>query len=146
MTPREYCLARVLTDARTMYKGPVIVLRSWDVAENWGRRVFADVLARGGERTLVEPQGGNTHQEAADAHARVHNSDITIVTSAYHQLRAFLTYLAVFSRTTRIWNAPVPSGFDLLAGEFEKIEQYQAKGDCASYDRAVEYLKWRDAQ
>lgn len=88
----------------------------------------------------------NTHEEAVSAlkWAR-RDHDFVIVTSAYHQLRAFLTFVKVFEGTgVRLWNASAPSAWDKLEDETLKIAQYQAKHHVASYDEGLMHLLERD--
>ena len=69
-----------------------------------------------------------------------------IVTSAYHQLRAFLTFVKVFEGTsTRLWNCSAPSAWEKFDEELRKIVQYQLKGHVASYAHGLEHLAWRDS-
>ena len=138
MTDREFVLASVLSDAP---RGPTVVLG--------GRREVVDLtryrLAYAQQRcqSIILPQGENTWEEAQNVIPQAAD-DLTICTSAFHQLRAFLTFLqAADYAPIRLWNLPVHSGMEQLAEELDKIEQYQSKGHCASYARAREYLAWR---
>lgn len=91
--------------------------------------------------------GSNTYAEAMDARERyAQASDLIIVTSAYHQIRAFLTFVRAFGDTSvKLWNAPAPSSWEKLEGELQKITGYQLKGHVAGYAEGLEHLAWRDA-
>ncbi len=79
---------------------------------------------------------------------------ILLVASAYHQYRAFLTFLkarAEAGSALEITNAPArglswteenPWGrrIDLLDAEFKKIEEYRALGHVATFAEGIEYL------
>ena len=79
---------------------------------------------------------------------------ILMVASAYHQYRAFLTFLkarAEAGSALEITNAPArglswteenPWGrrIDLLDAEFKKIEEYRALGHVATFAEGIEYL------
>lgn len=79
---------------------------------------------------------------------------ILIVTSPHHQYRAFLTFLSAMKKSRLSlalinacaplsWEEQLPWGkrSDLLKDEFRKIEEYGAKGDIATYEEGVEYLR-----
>jgi hypothetical protein len=94
------------------------------------------------------PGGANTWEEAQRI-VRANLPDCTLVTSVYHQLRAFLTLLRAAQdvgaeRTLRIWNDPAPSTMAKLPQELEKIALYQKRGHVASYEEGMAYLDWRD--
>lgn len=68
-----------------------------------------------------------------------------LVASDYHQYRAFLTFLKAMQEADykfRLTSASVRNIWapDILAEEFNKIEAYQAKGHCASYNDGLEHL------
>ena len=80
--------------------------------------------------------------------------------SSYHAARAYLTFVAALdkarlSKKVQIVVVPAshspwfksPDGMtetrlELLATEFAKIEAYQATGDCATFERALECLAY----
>ena len=77
-----------------------------------------------------------------------------IVTSPHHQYRTFLTFLKAMKDAEydlTLINAPAPLSWfeinpwgrriDLLTREFDKIDEYQKKGDVASYQDGIEYLE-----
>src|SRR3989344_5947938 len=79
---------------------------------------------------------------------------ILILTSPHHQYRAFLTFLKAM-RDARLdiklvnavaslpWDEPLPWGTrrELLTREFDKIDEYRKKGDVASYEEGIAYLR-----
>jgi hypothetical protein len=83
-----------------------------------------------------------------------------LVASHYHQYRAFLTFLKVMGdlhMEVVLSNAParyVPwfvdhgwgTRFDLLDGEFEKIRHYQTLAHIATFEEAIEYLRWKEGK
>ena len=89
---------------------------------------------------------------------------LLLATSPYHQYRAFLTFLRelrdfALERKVRLINIPAsqtkwfdsPEGIDttrvdLLKDEFEKIDEYRAKGHVASYEDGLDYLKYWEAK
>ena len=79
---------------------------------------------------------------------------ILIVTSPHHQYRAFLTLLKAMrdaglnlSLVNAVaplpWDEPLPWGVrrGLLPQEFDRIDAYQKKGDVASYEEGIAYMK-----
>lgn len=85
---------------------------------------------------------------------------LLIATSPYHQYRAFLTFVQALqdvgkedaiqlvnipASQTRWWGKPdgtEVNRVDLLVGEFEKIDEYRAKGHVASYEDGLAYLEF----
>jgi CMP-N-acetylneuraminic acid synthetase len=149
VSSREALMARVLSDA-PQWRGVVAQLSAWDESPEEGTYRTGEALIAG---RVVKPRGAHTHEEAELVVASLDvtgEQDVTIVTSAYHQPRAFLTFLQVLKqagreRDIRLWNAPAPSRMDKLASEWEKIRTYHARGHVASYDDGLEYLAWRDS-
>lgn len=92
------------------------------------------------------PGGKHTREEAERViHARI--PEFTIVTSAYHQLRAFLTFVKAASDAgwkPRMWNLSAPSSMERVADEMRRIAEYQAKGHVASFEEGLSYCAWRD--
>lgn len=138
MTPREYLLARVL--AERDYRGPALVLKG-PKRETWQRQYHAESVIG----TLEIAEGDNTWEEAMFA-ASHYTGNLTVVTSAYHQLRAFLTFVkAAEGSLLAIYNCPAPSGMEDLEREFAKIDEYQRRGHVATYEAGLAHLAWRDA-
>ena len=90
---------------------------------------------------------------------------IILVASPYHQVRAFLTFLAELKKQgqaerVKIINAPADLSWyrpasgrgreavDLLTQEeIPRIEQYQKKGDVAGVEEGIAYLQyWKSQQ
>lgn len=132
-----------------------------------------DVCSRGVsdrkvEKTfLPDSQGLNTHSESEVLvrYARVFRWDTVIVVAPlFHQPRAFLTLISVAMREypeLKVYSCPgmiddwsqevrhsqgVVSGprWELLFGEWERIERYHQQGDLVSPDEALDYLDRRD--
>lgn len=144
---RETVLARVLGE-KPQWQGLVLMLSCWD--ESGEELAYRRTVVAGRSLSL---RGAHTREEAELALAQRTDGehDLTIVTSAYHQLRAFLTFLKVLQergldRTVRLRNAPAASRMDKLAQELDKIAAYQAKGHVASFEDGLRYLQWRDSQ
>lgn len=119
------------------------------------------------DRIILEGRSQNTYEEAENVVRMArHNrwKAIILVTSPYHQYRAYLSfvksvYRAKREKKLRLVNAPashvqwwrVPDGLDvtrldLLAGEFQKIADLQKRGHCATYEQGLAYLKlWEGA-
>jgi uncharacterized SAM-binding protein YcdF (DUF218 family) len=110
------------------------------------------------ERAIFcEETSANTKEEAERAMelARERNwRTMLIVTSPHHQYRAFLTFLHAMKKSglsLKLINAVAPLSMteelpwgtrtDLLEQDFAKIEPYQKKGDVASYEEGIEYLR-----
>jgi len=81
---------------------------------------------------------------------------LLIVTSPHHQYRAFLTFVKAAqdaSSDIKLINAVAPLSWTeqtpwgtrsrLLHEEFAKIDEYQKKGDVASYEDGIAYLESR---
>lgn len=144
-TERELLLARVLVPDNP--KGQAVVLSAWD--EDAGEQAHRFQYA-GAFGEAISYHGENTYDEAVRAVAARSGNDITILTSAYHMPRAFLTFLRVLSglgldRTVKLWHIPVPSRMNRLAEEWHKVREYQAKGDVATVEDGLLYLDWRGA-
>ena len=147
-TERELLLARVLVPDTPHPEGTAVVLSAWDEARTEQQDRFRHTIGHGHCLSL---HGAHTRDEAERAVAMRSGDDLTIITSAYHQPRAFLTFLKVLhdaglARMVRLWNVPVPSRMERLAEEWHKITDYQAKGHVASLEEGLAYLDWRDRQ
>lgn len=141
-TERELLLARVLVPDEP--RGTTVILSAWDEAPQDQRLRFA-----ASPSDCISLHGENTRDESERALVLRSSDDLTIVTSAYHQPRAFLTMVKVLidhglSRTVRLWNRPAPSPMERLPEEWHKIRDYQEKGDVASTENGLLYLDWRD--
>ncbi len=124
-------------------------------------REIRDEMIRLGapEETIFceEKMGAHTRAEAERAIqiAKEKNwKTILIVTSPHHQYRTFLTYLKAMKDAECdlvLVNAPAPLSWfeqnswgrrvDFLCKEFDKIDEYQKKGDVASYQDGILYLE-----
>lgn len=144
-TARELLTTRVLGD-KPHWRGLVAILSAWDESPEESEYRSAEVITGG---RVVRLRGEHTADEAEMAldAVRQGETDITIVTSAYHAPRAFLTFLRAMANrqwtTVRLWNAPAPSRMDKLADEWRKIATYT--DDVATYEEGLAYLDWRDA-
>lgn len=144
LTDRELLLARVLVPCQR--QGTAVMLSAWDEGrEEQARRVQMAAAFP----NAVALCAANTHDEAVRAVTTRGTDDLILVTSAYHLPRAFLTFLQVLQdhaldRTVRLWTAPAPSRMEKLAGEWQKVRVYQAKGHVASVEDGLAYLDWRD--
>ena len=108
--------------------------------------------------TLIESEAIINYAAQKEYHS------LYVVSSPFHQLRAFMTLVTVALRyypDLRIFSytgIPLPwldrvvhsqgtlSGIrkDLIKAEFDRIEKYQQKGDLASEREIIEYLNRRD--
>lgn len=111
------------------------------------------------EKIHFEETGPHTRAEADRAMWLAKEKgwkNVLIVTSPHHQYRAFLTMLKAMRDANldiNLQNAVAPLSWDeetpwgvrreLLAGEFDKIEEYGKKGDVASYEDGIAYLQER---
>lgn len=105
----------------------------------------------------VESVGPHTRGEADRAMELAKEmgwQTILIVTSPHHEYRAFLTFLRamrdaglelkIIRATAPLsWSEETPWGqrVDLLHQEFARIAEYQSKGDVASFEEGIAYLK-----
>lgn len=151
-TAREEVLTRVL--AGPTARGVIALFSSWDEVpeEAKARQHVADSLTHCWKTRTIELHDRNTYAEAVQLMNVVSpdERDVVLVTSSYHQLRACLTVLRVLQqrgqdRTVRLWNAPAMSGLEKTHQEWAKITAYQAQGDVATFEAALQYLEWRDA-
>lgn len=146
LPPREEVLSRILAEPH--HCGRIVVLSGRTVNRqetlsrlDWATRQFPCCCPE------LVPSVRHTQDEAivilADHRPAM---PLTIVTSAYHQLRAFLTFLKVLPQPYEIslFNQPCPSRMDLLPQELQKIQQYGAAGYLATYSEALTYLDFRD--
>lgn len=125
--------------------------------------VRAQLMGRGiaSDRITIENASQNTRQQAENVLQIAKKAEWThalLVASPYHLPRAFLTFVKAMDDakidTLRIVGVPSshspwlgsPEGMtetrlELLSREYVKIDEYQAKGHVASYERGLEYLK-----
>lgn len=129
----------------------------------------AEYLALKGipEKNIITIKAGmNTYEEAEEVIRLAKEKQwrkIILVTSHFHQTRAYLTFLMAMKRNNihiEISNNPVrnlpwfeydtsSSGKnrkERLREEFEKIKQYQEKGHLVSFKEAIEYQQWKEQQ
>ncbi len=114
------------------------------------------------DRVVMEGGSQHTHASASNivsmAVAKKWTS-LLLVASPYHQYRAFLTFLRelrdfsleekirlvnIPASQTRWWARPVATDLtrlELLAGEFDKIDEYRMKGHVASWADGLSYLE-----
>ncbi|MBU0648605.1 YdcF family protein [Patescibacteria group bacterium] len=85
----------------------------------------------------------------------------SLTVSPYFQPRQFLTFLPAMEKVGykfKLYSQPaddlnwfsIPHEMDcpmyeMIAAEFQRIQSYQIKGDVATMEELVRYLKWRDA-
>ncbi len=144
---------------------PTLVLTGGvdDATRTGAEKLRAQAMGRGVKfdsiRTDTVPT--NTREQAEDVVAMARVEDwhrLLLVASAYHMPRAFLTFVQALLDVGAeydidvvpvpaydAWFAP-PEGLrmeriELLAVEEQKTELYQAKGDVASYDDGLAYLR-----
>jgi uncharacterized SAM-binding protein YcdF (DUF218 family) len=105
----------------------------------------------------LEDQSKNTHEQAVHMFALAKKNTwkhMMLVASAYHQYRAFLTFLKQYNETKASCDismaAALPNWFteerwgtrlELLEGELTKVEEYKKLGHIAAYEEAVTYLQ-----
>ncbi len=115
------------------------------------------------DNIIIESASKNTYDQAQNVIKIVKERKwkrIILVASAFHQPRAFLTFLRAaksYKLKIEIFNAPAKhpwfekknlglSRLKLLSREFEKIKEYQKKGHLSSIKKAIEYQKWKEKQ
>lgn len=149
---RETLMARVL-GGQYPTEGLIVKLSAWD--EESDDTSFRDATFARLRGRLIAPVGQHTYHEArlaVEVMARAGDADdFLLLTSAYHQPRAFLTFLRVLQehdldRVVRLWNVPAASRMDRFGAEWAKITEYQNKGHVASLEAGLAYLEWRDRQ
>jgi len=143
-TVREQLLARVLTSQRLPTDMPFCVFSAY-------REPIEETVERATEAVRRCPH--EVHHVVAEhtyAECRLAlectrgEPNVAIITSAYHQPRAFLTMLKAMEDTKdprQIWNCPAPSSMAKWPQEVEKIERYQALGQVVSYEDGLAYLE-----
>lgn len=113
---------------------------------------------------IVQPYAEHTLQQAqwtAEQVAELGVTSVAVYAPHYHLLRAWLTYVqAIALRDTRpipvlpaqVAQSPyvpmaqylplVVEKWELIAGEFDRIRKYAAKGDVANFESALQYIHW----
>jgi len=100
---------------------------------------------------ILEERSLNTREQAIEVLKIARSkgwSKMIIVASPEHQMRAFLTFVKAAEDARmkiHLYNAPVlrQCNVDDLASELAKIEEYQKKGDVASYNDGIAHLASR---
>ena len=124
---------------------------------------LADCLIDNGVKKnniVLERVSQHTQDQAVEVMKLVRErkwNKIILVASAFHQLRAFLTFLKVRGEfPVAIYNAPVEnlSWFEnthwgdnrlrLLEKELEKIAEYSKKGHLATFKEGLEHQQWKE--
>lgn len=111
---------------------------------------------------IHEDKSKNTRQQAVEVVKMAVDrgwEKLALVASHEHQYRAYLTFLKEVLDTKSgliLYNAParnlnwfIDSGwgtrFERLVAEFERIEEYTARGHLANVQEVVEYQKWKES-
>lgn len=148
ITDREALITRLLMEPPAPCCELAVLLSSYN--ERSTEATFRQAQLARFKAPCLTPVGPHTSAEARMVLTqRGERNNLVLITSAYHQPRAFLTFLRVLQeqgleRTVRLWNAPAPSDTRKLAQEFRKIAEYQSIGHVASYGEGLAYLDWRD--
>lgn len=116
------------------------------------------------KQIIVEDKSQNTHEQAVQAMKIIKKREwgkIILVTSHYHQLRAYLTFLKVmneFKMKVSIYNAPVrnlswyqktikqKNRLQLFDDELNKIDLYLNKNHISSFKTGLKYQEWKEKQ
>ncbi len=144
---------------------PLVAIVGNDTRREYGSfgsdEVRDEMIERGvpEESIHLEQVGSNTKAEAERAMILAKEKGwktILVVTSPHHQYRAFLTFLKAIQNArldVNLVNAaadlsmtestPWGRRADLLEQEFARIAEYQKKGDVASYEDGIKYLRKR---
>ncbi len=141
-------------------RAPLIVVTSsadnWDYGSQPSSKLVPELLKHNirPEHIISEETGPHTRAEA-DATFRLAKehgwTTLLLVTTEYHQYRAFLTWLKAMRDNeldielvmTVVYEFPDfynETREEALVREFEKIEVYGAKGDVATYTEGIAYL------
>ena len=158
-----------LSHTAKLYKQGIasrIIIISGDTRREYGSlpssELALSLVALGVPRDIIstEETAFNTRDEAVRAIALAKEcgwKSIVCISSPHHQYRAFLTLLVAMQQgggDIRITVSPAPLSWfsdnpwgrriDLLEGEWKRMEEYQHKGDVASFDDGIAYLKWKE--
>lgn len=161
--------ARVKRCAELFKKGyaPAILISGTDDRPRLGcfpAKIVAKKMIKMGvpaSRLILEENSINTRDQAIEVLKIAKKrkwKKIILVTSLYHQPRAYLTFagtMAEMGMRVRIINEPVrqlpwfartPRGtrLNILRGEVKKINLYLAKGHLANFKTILEYQKWKE--
>ena len=115
------------------------------------------------QAVIYEDKSQNTHEQAVEVINLCKTygwNSISIITSPYHQYRAYLTFLQEVKKQALnllLFNAPSKNlawfsktnwgkRIDIIKIEFEKISEYTQYGHLASYKDAIEYQKIKESQ
>ncbi|PIT92563.1 MAG: YdcF family protein [Candidatus Harrisonbacteria bacterium CG10_big_fil_rev_8_21_14_0_10_42_17] len=110
---------------------------------------------------IIEDQSINTRDQAIEIMKLAKEQKwkkIILVTSLYHQPRAYLTFvgtmleckmkLRIINHAVRglPWFIPTPRGkrLNILRGEISKINLYMRKGHLANFRQILDYQKWKE--
>lgn len=128
---------------------------------------LAEKIVRAGipqRRVIVEAESRSTREQAVAVMKIARENKwkkIILVASAFHQVRAYLTFLQAMKEMHMkfvIFNAPVRglpwfretsserTRIALLASEMEKINVYAKKGHIASFSEMFAYERWKEKQ
>lgn len=114
-----------------------------------------------GECIIYENKSQNTREQAIEVFKIASEKEwkrLIIVASHYHQYRAFLTFLRVWydiKSDIELLSAPVKGlpwfhptewgvRFELLEGEFSRIEKYKELGHIVDYKEGIKYFEWKE--
>lgn len=122
----------------------IIVLRNWDTGLTQDRLERGlNLMQRKLAPLMLMSYDEHTKSEADRMYGCKYHMQwqtIVLVTHKSHSYRALLTFIQRFADATDIYVSRV--GSRRSQEEFDKIDAYQAKGDIATYEKGVEYLKW----
>lgn len=161
--------AAVCTGLLQQDAAPIVILSGgvegaprWIGARSLEPKLWAMGVAP--QRIVLETVSQNTREQAVEivniAKRQIGWNRLLIVASPYHQYRAFLTILkrlqeegldrqmhmiSVPATQTAWFESPdgvEMSRYELMAEEIRKIEVYSDLGHVATYDEAIEYLRF----
>lgn len=116
------------------------------------------------KKIILEEKSENTYQQGREVMKIVKKKEwqrIILVASAFHQLRAFLTFLKAMEDMrikVQVFNYPARdlswfektslglTRFELLKEELQKIKRYRSLGHLVSLGKGIEYQKWKEKQ
>lgn len=114
-------------------------------------------------RLILEENSINTRDQAIEVMKIAREKKwkkIILVTSIYHQARAYLTFVGTMYETGMLikiiseparglsWFERTPRGtrLKIIHGEIKKINLYLYKGHVANWKTILEYQKWKEGQ
>jgi len=155
--------AKLYTDGFT----PLIAIVSNDTRYDYGSSTSSDLAAElikhgvPEDALYTEETAGNSKSESIRMIELAKEKGwkkLLLVTSPHHQYRIFLTWLQSMRDAGLelvLINAPAPLPWfaenpwgrrvDLLEEEWKRIEDYQRKGDIASFADGIAYLEWKES-